>query len=396
VDQVAKESWTQNTYPHMVLTQTYTIVLGSPTLAFAVNQPSSVNADYQVTVRSNDDLESLGVITNTYTVVSWVPDASSQQLQADEGAYPDWVVPRYLALPEIPQRVRDLAEQIVRDAGAVTRYDKAKAIEQYLRGFPYDLLVPPPPLGTDVTDYFLFTAQRGYCDYSATAMVVMLRAVGVAARYASGYHMGQYNTQLQAYVVTEAAAHAWAEVYFPDYGWIEFEPTPTQAVFSRSGIDPAQPIASVSQVTSAQPELGKSYLWYGIVGFVLVLALFIFWPPRYFKRRAMSAQRQVLAIYEELVAGSAWLGIAPTGGQTPAEFLSSLAMEMERRVGIAGTFPRDIDSIGRMYLKARYSNQPLGPADVIRSQGAWRRLRGQLVRMLLRRAPRKPSPEWDN
>ena len=65
---------------------------------------------------------------------------------------------------------------------------------------------------------------------------------------------------------------------------------------------------------------------------------------------------------------------------------------MERRLGIAGDFLRDINVISRTYLKARYSNQPLEAADVIHSQGAWRRLRGQLVRMLLRRAPRRSSP----
>lgn len=388
----AQEVWSQSTFTHTLLTQTYTIVLGSPILAFAVNQPSTVNASYRVTVRANADLESLGVITSTYTVVSWVPDANSKQLQAAEGDYPDWVAQRYLPLPKIPQRIREKAEQVVREAGAVTRYDKAKAIEQYLRGFVYDLLIQPPPLGTDVTDYFLFTAQRGYCDYSATAMVVMLRAVGVASRYASGYHMGHYDRQLRAYVVTEAAAHAWTEVYFPEYGWIEFEPTPTQMTFSRSANDPTQTNSSTSQAPSTKPVLRISPLWYGTIGLVIVLALVIIWPPRYFKRRALSAQRQVLSIYEELVAGSAWLGIAPSGGQTPAEFLSLLAVEMERRLGIAGDFLRDINVISRTYLKARYSNQPLEAADVIHSQGAWRRLRGQLVRMLLRRAPRRSSP----
>lgn len=388
----AQELWSQSTFTHTLLTQTYTIVLGSPILAFAVNQPSTVNASYRVTVRANGDLESLGVITSTYTVVSWVPDASNKQLQAAEGDYPDWVAQRYLPLPEIPQRIREKAERVVREAGAVTRYDKAKAIEQYLRGFVYDLQIPPPPLGTDVTDYFLFIAQRGYCDYSATAMVVMLRAVGVASRYASGYHMGRYDRQLRAYVVTEASAHAWTEVYFPEYGWIEFEPTPTLTPFYHLSYDATHTTTSTGLVIGANTGFRISPLWYGLIGLVIVLAFIIIWPPRYFKRRTRSAQQQVLLIYEELVAGSAWLGIAPSGGQTPVEFLDLLAMEMETRVGATGICLDDIHSISRTYLQARYSNQPLELKDVVLSQGAWRRLRGQLVRMLLRRAPRKPTP----
>ena len=75
-----------------------------------------------------------------------------------------------------------LARDVVEEAGAETRYEMARAIEAHIRQFDYDLDLEPPPLDTDFVDYFLFTAQRGYCDYSATAMVVMLRSLGVAAR----------------------------------------------------------------------------------------------------------------------------------------------------------------------------------------------------------------------
>ncbi|MHB1357820.1 MAG: DUF4129 domain-containing transglutaminase family protein, partial [Anaerolineae bacterium] len=389
----AQEIWSAGTFTHTVLTQTYTIVLGSPSLAFAVNQPSTVNASYRVTLRSNGDLESLGVITNTYTVVSWIPEATVGQLQAAEEDYPDWVAQRYLPLPTIPQRVREKAQQVVSEAGAITRYDKAKAIERYLRGFEYDLLIPPPPLGTDVTDYFIFTAQRGYCDYSATTMVVMLRAVGVAARYASGFHTGQYDRQLRAYVVTEASAHAWTEVYFPEYGWIEFEPTPALTTFGRSASDMAQSNTAPNLTNRPQTGPGTSYWWYGAIALVIVVAFIVIWPPRFIKRRAISTRQQMLLIYEALVAGSAWIGIAPRGGQTPVEFLSSLAVEMERRAGAAGVWLDDITAIRRSYLQARYGNQSLETKDIVLCQGAWRRLRGQLVRILLRREPRKPAVE---
>jgi hypothetical protein len=76
-----------------------------------------------------------------------------------------------------------------------------------------------------VADYFLFGLQKGYCDYYATAMVVMARAAGLPARFVTGYASGSYDLSRAQYIVTEADAHSWVEIYFPDLGWVEFEPT---------------------------------------------------------------------------------------------------------------------------------------------------------------------------
>jgi transglutaminase-like putative cysteine protease len=76
-----------------------------------------------------------------------------------------------------------------------------------------------------VADYFLFDLKKGYCDYFATTMVVMARAAGIPARFVSGYSPGAYDAPNAQYVVRELNAHSWAEVYFTDIGWVEFEPT---------------------------------------------------------------------------------------------------------------------------------------------------------------------------
>ena len=115
-----------------------------------------------------------------------------------------------------------------------TPYDRARAIEQYLRTFPYTLQLPPPPLDRDVVDYFLFDLQKGYCDYYASAMVVLARAAGLPARLVVGYAPGTFDAQRALYVVTAADAHSWAEVYFPGIGWIEFEPTAGRAALERA------------------------------------------------------------------------------------------------------------------------------------------------------------------
>ncbi|MCE5257690.1 MAG: hypothetical protein LLG44_01340 [Chloroflexi bacterium] len=384
----ADTAWTTDLSPHRLLTQTITIVRGSPLTAFAVNQPITVNQEYQVTLRPNNDLESLGIVTDTYTVVSQVPAASVSELREASTEYPDWIAERYLSLPAIPERIKELAVQVVDEAEAVTPYDKAKAIETFLRSYIYDLNVEPPPLGEDVTDYFLFTSKRGYCDYSATAMVVMLRAVGVPARYASGYHMGEYDYTIEAYVVRESAAHAWAEVYFPGYGWIEFEPTPAQAVFVYTGIADSSSLAqSAGASRGPTKSAGLSPLAYAAIGLVLVLVFVIIWPPRWFKRRAVSAKQRILRIYDQVLAGSSWIGIYPYDGQTPAEFMWYLAQEVEHRSKPGLETRRDIEYIRDAYLTARYSNEVIAEADALRGEEAWRRLRAQLVRLVFSRRP---------
>ncbi|MHB9034212.1 MAG: transglutaminase domain-containing protein [Anaerolineae bacterium] len=391
VDVSANESWTEQIYPSRLLTQTITIMRGSPVLAFAVNEPTTVNKDFQVTVRPNGDLESLGVVTDTYTVVSKVPAASVDELKAASTVYPDWVAERYLKLPAIPQRVIDLANQIVQDAGAVTPYDKAKAIETYLRSFVYDLNVQPPPVGEDVTDYFIFTLQRGYCDYSATAMTVMLRAVGVPARYASGYHMGEYNFDLHAFVVRESAAHAWTEVYFPGYNWIEFEPTPAQSIFTYSGLSEASTSSTSGQITVLRPG-GTNImpLVLAALGLILVLAFVILWPPGW-KGRRVSSQKRIISIYDKVLSGSSWIGILPEGGQTPANFMWRLWREIEKRSEGADAVRRDIEFIRDAYITARYSNVEIDENDALRSEEAWRRLRSRLFKLVFSRKPASPG-----
>src|SRR4030095_5471201 len=127
----------------------------------------------------------------------------------------------------VPDRVLVLAREITK--GMKNPYDKAKAIESYLRAnYPYDLEIPDPPKEQDVADYFLFDLKRGYCDYYATAMVVLARASGLPARFVSGYSSGSYDAMNAQYIIRDLNAHSWVEIYFPEIGWIEFEPTASQ------------------------------------------------------------------------------------------------------------------------------------------------------------------------
>ena len=127
-----------------------------------------------------------------------------------------------------------LAYEIVTEAGAVTPYHQARVIESYLRdNIKYNELIPRPPAGQDPVDWVLFDHQEGYCNYYASAMIVMLRSLGIPARMAAGFAQGTYDNEEGMYVVTEHDAHTWVEAYFPGYGWIEFEPTTAQEPIDR-------------------------------------------------------------------------------------------------------------------------------------------------------------------
>ena len=384
----AGEPWGAIAYPHSVLTQTFELLAEDLPLAFGVNEPQYIAQPYRAVVRGEGDLAALLVEESQYQVVSHIPTATQEELQAAEEPYPAWVEERFLQLPEkLPQRIVDLAKQIVQEANAQTRYDKARAIERYIRSFDYDLELEPPPLSEDVVDYFLFQARRGYCDYSATAMTVMLRTVGVAARYASGFNMGHYDYQLKAWVVRQSNAHAWTEIYFPGYGWIEFEPTPTQRIFERASsyVSTSGPIPSLS---TPQQRMKLPPLWLG-AGILLFLVLFaVIWPPRWFKRRGREPRQLVLRTYGRLVRRARWAGLAPVGGQTPLEYLSALAREMERRAAFAAGVGKDIEIIGHVYQRARYSQQALSPDEGYRVESAWRRIRTKLTRLAFVGAPR--------
>lgn len=376
-----KVAWTSIPYPYIELTQTFKLKTTGRNLAYGANEVVSLDRDYRVLTRGEGDLAAIMVDAATYVVSSAVPDITEEELRSAEATYPEWVRQRYLTLPRIPTRVRDTAAQVVSTAGATSRYDKAKAIETYLRGYAYDLNLEPPSLDADVVEFFLFTARRGYCDYSASAMVVMLRAVGVAARYASGYAMGTYDYASFAWVVTEANAHAWAEVYFPGHGWVEFEPTPAQSPFLR----PSSRAAYVGDLNALGEQPQKptiSPFWLGVGILLVVVAFVVVWPPRYLRRHVQPPREIVLRAYDRLVARARWLGLSPVGGQTARQYVGALSREVERRADFAQGAGQRIALIGGIYERTRYSELPVSDEEARRVDSAWRRLRSVLTRLL--------------
>jgi len=159
-----------------------------------------------------------------YEGVSRLPTTPAAQLRKAPSSYPDAVRERYLQLPPLDPRIQQLAEQLT--AGSHNEFDKALSIEQYLMTHYRYTLDLSGPRAEDPLANFLFVRRSGHCEYFASAMTVMLRAVGVPARYVTGFLPGEYNDLGGDYIIRESDAHTWVEVYFPSYGWITFDPTP--------------------------------------------------------------------------------------------------------------------------------------------------------------------------
>ncbi len=172
-----------------------------------------------------DPFHSFGRIR--YQATSNIPVVPGAQLRAASTQYPDEIRNVYLQLPSLDPRVKKLADQITdrsRDA-----YDKVESIELYLKThYTYTLDLSGPTVDDPLAN-FLFVRRSGNCEYFAAAMAVMLRAEGIPTRYVTGFLGGEYNDIGSDYIVRESDAHAWVEVYFPDYGWITFDPTPGSA-----------------------------------------------------------------------------------------------------------------------------------------------------------------------
>lgn len=203
---------------------------------FLASRPESLEGNY-AHIASDDtaavfDLDPEHPV-GRYQATSDIAQPGAADLRAAEGAYPADVISGYLALPPIDRRIPRLAEQIT--VSAVNNYDKALAVENYLRThFAYSLhlprTVPHDPLAN-----FLFERRQGHCEYFASSMAVMLRTLGIPSRVVNGFRTGEFNDLTSQYVVRASDAHSWVEAYFPNYGWVAFDPTPGASIPMRTG-----------------------------------------------------------------------------------------------------------------------------------------------------------------
>ncbi len=337
-----------------------------------------------------------------YTVVSSVSRADVESLRSAGSDYPDWVTARYLQLPPtLPDRVRALAEDITKDYD--NPFDKVTALESYLRTIPYNELIDAPSPGQDGVDYFLFDIRQGYCDYYASALAVMARAVGIPARLASGYTQGEYYSAYDVYRIRELNAHTWVEVYFPRYGWVEFEPTASQPLIARPEPESSEELTPSDFESSGQrrereereveaevaPEavgipLARTApwsmaLWGGTLMVLLVIGgMIVVW---YLWMKVPKSSSPVERIYVKMARYAQLIGVGRLAHQTPYEYAAALVEALPRG-------QTQIAQITDLYVKERFSSKGTDEREIEEAREAWRALKSILRRQAIRKVLR--------
>ncbi|MFQ5932524.1 MAG: DUF3488 and DUF4129 domain-containing transglutaminase family protein, partial [Nitrospiraceae bacterium] len=326
--------------------------------------------------------------------------------------YPNPILEHFLQLPDISPRVAALSREVTE--GAQTPFQMAVAIKQYLRGnYRYSLDVGMSASASPIED-FLFTRKTGYCEHYATAMVVLLRTLGIPARLATGFLPGEWNDFGNYYTVRQRDAHAWVEVYFPHSGWVTFDPTPSEFVpvpnpvwakvarvidtirlkwdrfviqYSfRDQIAVAQDIrdrtdrvreeASVwlatarRWVTEMQAWVvgyAPPHLWLalalvavctGLVGlYYLVRNRGALRPGGRSPGLQSAEQRTIVRLYSQMLRLLTARGITKTGSSTPLEFARSVAQEWF----MASQF---VDPLTHLYCRVRFGQKALPPSEL--------------------------------
>jgi transglutaminase-like putative cysteine protease len=381
------------------LVQTFFIEQAQPNVLFTAAWPQTVyfpggglRTDRDLSIRSPIYLDA-GLV---YSVESAVPTVTGEdlsrvpplgQLQRDRGLL------RFLQLPaELPQRDRALADLIT--AGSRTEYDSVMAVQSWLQtNTVYDLSVPREPPGVDAVDRFLFETRRGFCEHVASAMAVLLRAEGIPTRVVTGYGPGERNPFTGYYEVRASDAHAWVEVYYPQVGWVPYDPTfGVPAVPDAWGSPMGADLASwaAAQLGAVPPGVRSAagafaHRFVGAVGVVGrdwpfgllagVAAVATLLLRR--RRRRTPPVDTIEAAHAELLAALATAGHPPDRAQTPAEVRAILS----RDEALAGEAARYASSVLETVERARFarpSDRP-GPADATRALASAIRVR-ELVR----------------
>jgi protein-glutamine gamma-glutamyltransferase len=312
--------------------QTFYLAQSGPNLVFHADNAQQVYIQSRSLFLTGDgtivSASSMGAGT-VYTVVSNDITATPEQLRQATLPQPSSPVPdaasltgpdttRYLQLPHAYPGVEALAGQITAGIGAPGdpdphTYDKVSAIESWMSSHVrYTTDIPPLAPGADAVTSFLFGSRRGYCEQISTATVVMLRSLGIPARETVGYVPGSYNPITDLYDVQAKDAHAWVQVWFPGYGWQNFDPT---AVVPLANPSPGSVLAhSTTHFLAHLPWIP--------IGLVAVLVVTVVLVRRRRRMRPPTWAHQVAA---DLERGGARLGRRRRTDETLSAYSERLA-----------------------------------------------------------------------
>lgn len=317
--------------------QTYYLARSGPNLVFHADNAQEVYIDSRALFLTGGDTitsaESMGSGT-IYTVVSADSNATPDELTgaflpelpASAQALPVLGLAnlnRYLALPHAYPRVTALAERITGGSAThqINPYQAVSRINGWMATHVhYSTDIPPLPPGQDAVDSFLFGTRTGYCEQISTATVVMLRSLGIPARETVGYVPGSFNPITDLYDVQAKDAHAWVQVWFPDYGWQNFDPT--------ADVPAANPAPGKVLLGDLGHALGR--LPWIPVGLIVLAALGTIIAIRRRRRRPVPWTERIAL---DLGEGGARRGLPRRPGETLTHYGDRLASHLPEDAG---------------------------------------------------------------
>ena len=383
-------------------------------LLFTAGDLISVNEKYQVAWRSiprSSDIEAYpgdifgaSIDELNYQAQTFVPVVDENTLRATSYVYPEWIRENYVLVPiDTPQRVVQRSLDLI--TGIQNPYDRAVAIEKYLRQFEYTTDIPAPPQDRDLVDYFLFDLQKGYCDYFATAMVVLARSASLPARLVVGYSSGTYDLANDRYVISEADAHSWAEIYFEGIGWVPFEPTSGRKAIERPEMplefpgDSVYAIEADTLLGGLEPLFGSWLITFGIVAFGLIWIWMIWITLDEWLLKRASPSGMAARLYNRLYRYGRKLGSPAQRDDTPYEFAATLQRQILsfpiKSIAKKSMQQADqaVENLTDIYIRSQYSPEEMSNAEKDRTLAIWQRLRRQLLLACGLRWLRKLKPK---
>lgn len=335
-------------------------------------------------------MDMLGSLTQAqqYSADSLLPQYNETQLREASRDYPAEILEKYLALPRdtISQRVRDLAVTLTYQAQ--NPYDKAKAIEAYLRTYPYTLDVPAVPSSKEISDYFLFELKTGYCEYYATSMIVMARSIGLPSRMVIGYASSEYDTHTAQYIIREAYSHSWVEIYFPNIGWVEFEPTASQPLIDPPPVEDATlpiPLPSDSggnrngTVHQKHGYFPKGNPVFAVLPFILAVIGICLWYL--YKQGLRLSYPTIGAMYQHIYHHGKKIHPEIPASATPSHFAERLNQKLNINHRFLLPAADQLNHLTSLYLKETYSPRPITEGEQEQAVKIWQGLFWRLLYM---------------
>ena len=354
----------------------------------------------------------------SYQAISLISGATAQELSAVQFSQDNSTLlsnqgQSYVQTPEDLSKnpiIQNTLQKWIQ--GSTDVYSKVKALESHLSDktqFTYSVTNPPVPSNVDAVAWLLQTHQ-GYCTYYATAMVIMVRMLGIPARIVNGFTQG--SLQGNTWVVDGTDAHSWVQVYFPGYGWINFDPTPGYSVPGGSTTQqstppvktppPARP-TPIATPGHQKPKLQPApkpgstgtgmntpstdaiarqnlFLTLSLVTLFGSLAVFGLALFKRYKGYQISASITATTVYRRVCRLGVMIGAPPQRWQTPYEYYRMLGRRYPRAAA-------PMRRITELFVRERWAppHQAPDPIEKQTLEKLWHQLRNALIRSFFAR-----------